>query len=135
VYVYQTYNDLVNGTVYNRIVRILASGNTGVSYTVILRMLPLGATIHNGGVIAFGPDGKLYAVVGENGIPARSQDPLSPMGKVLRMNSDGTAPSDNPFYGNPAWYNLDYPHAHRHTFGLAFHTIPGREHVPENGTN
>ena len=38
LYVYQTYNDLVNGTVYNRIVRILANGNTGVSYTVILRM-------------------------------------------------------------------------------------------------
>src|SRR2546426_730402 len=135
VYAYQTYNDLVNGTVYNRIVRIVASGNTGVSYIVILRMPPLGATIHNGGVIAFGPDGKLYAVVGENGIPARSQDPLSPMGKVLRMNSDGTAPSDNPFYGNPAWYNLTYTYGHRNMFGLAFHPITGRVYVTENGPN
>src|SRR2546425_460706 len=135
VYVYQTYNDLVNGTVYNRIVRILASGNTGVSYTVILRMPPLGATIHNGGVIAFGPDGKLYAVVGENGIPARSQDPLSPMGKVLRMNSNGTAPSDNPFYANPAWYNLTYTYGHRNMFGLAFHPITSRVYVTENGPN
>src|SRR5881628_3748752 len=56
LYAYQTYDDIVNGTVYNRIVRILANGNTGVSYTVILRMPPLGATIHNGGVIAFGPE-------------------------------------------------------------------------------
>ena len=135
LYVYQTYNDLVNGTVYNRIVRILASGNTGVSYTVILPMPPLGATIHNGGVIAFGPDGKLYAVVGENGIPARSQDPLSPMGKVLRMNSNGTAPSDNPFYANPAWYNLTYTYGHRNMFGLAFHPITGRVFVTENGPN
>ena len=135
VYAYQTYNDLVNGTVYNRIVRIVASGNTGVSYIVILRMPPLGATIHNGGVIAFGPDGKLYAVVGENGIPARSQDPLSPMGKVLRMNSDGTAPSDNPFYGNPAWYSLTYTYGHRNMFGLAFHPITGRVYVTENGPN
>jgi len=135
VYVYQTYNDLVNGTVYNRIVRILASGNTGVSYTVILRMPPLGATIHNGGVIAFGPDGKLYAVVGENGIPAQSQDPLGPMGKVLRMESNGSAPPDNPFYGNPAWYNLTYTYGHRNMFGLAFHPITGRVFVTENGPN
>src|SRR5439155_1498732 len=135
VYAYQTYNDLVNGTVYNRIVRILASGNTGVSYTVILRMPPLGATIHNGGVIAFGPDGKLYAVVGENGIQARSQDPLGPMGKVLRMNSNGSAPPDNPFYGNPAWYNLTYTYGHRNMFGLAFHPITGRVYVTENGPN
>ena len=135
VYAYQTYNDLVNGTVYNRIVQILASGNTGVSYTVILRMPPLGATIHNGGVIAFGPDGKLYAVVGENGIQARSQDPLGPMGKVLRMDSNGSAPPDNPFYGNPAWYNLTYTYGHRNMFGLAFHPITGRVYVTENGPN
>src|SRR5436309_2405892 len=135
VYAYQTYNDLVNGTVYNRIVRILASGNTGVSHTVILRMPPLGATIHNGGVIAFGPDGKLYAVVGENGIQARSQDPLGPMGKVLRMNSNGSAPPDNPFYGNPAWYNLTYTYGHRNMFGLVFHPITGRVYVTENGPN
>jgi len=135
LYVYQTYNDLVNGTVYNRIVRILANGNTGVSYTVILRMPPLGATIHNGGVIAFGPDGKLYAVVGENGIQARSQDPLSPMGKVLRMETNGSAPPDNPFYGNPAWYNLTYTYGHRNMFGLAFHPITGRVFVTENGPN
>ncbi len=136
VYAYQTYNDVTNGTIYNRIVRIPASGNTGVSYTVILRMPPLsGATNHNGGVIAFGPDGKLYAVVGENAIPARSQEPLSPMGKVLRMEVNGSAPIDNPFYGNPAWFNLTYTYGHRNMFGLAFHPFTGRAYVTENGPN
>jgi len=136
VYAYQTYNDLANGTIYNRIVRILASGNTGVSYTVILRMPPLSsATNHNGGVIAFGPDGKLYAVVGENANPSLSQDPMSPMGKVLRMYSNGSAPPDNPFYNNPAWYNLTYTYGHRNMFGLAFHPITGRVFVTENGPN
>src|SRR3989454_10365890 len=136
VYAYQTYNDLANGTIYNRIVRILASGNTGVSYTVILRMPPLSsATNHNGGVIAFGPDGKLYAVVGENANPSLSQDPMSPMGKVLRMYSNGSAPPDNPFYNNPAWYNLTYTYGHRNMFGLAFHPITGRVYVTENGPN
>ena len=133
VYAYQTYNDVTNGTTYNRIVRIRASGNVGVSYTVILRLPPLSAAIHNGGVIGFGPDGKLYAVVGENGNQSRSQDPLSPMGKVLRMESNGSAPTDNPFYNNPSWYNLTYTYGHRNMFGLAFHPMTGRVYVTENG--
>jgi hypothetical protein len=97
-------------------------------------MPPLsGATNHNGGVIAFGPDKKLYAVVGENANMALSQDPLSPMGKVLRMNTDGSAPSDNPFYGNANWNPLVYTYGHRNMFGLAFHPVTGRAYVTENG--
>src|SRR5256712_3255989 len=136
VYAYQTYNDVANGTTYNRIVRILASGNLGVSYTVILRMPTLSsATNHNGGVIGFGPDDKLYAVVGENANPSLSQDPLSPMGKVLRMETNGSAPPDNPFYNNPSWYNLIYTYGHRNMFGLAFNPFTGRVFVTENGPN
>src|SRR2546425_663560 len=136
VYAYQTYNDVTNGTTYNRIVRILASGNVGISYTVILRLPPLSsATNHNGGVIGFGPDSKLYAVVGENANPSLSQDPLSPMGKVLRMEVNGSAPPDNPFYNNPSWYNLTYTYGHRNMFGLAFHPFTGRVYVKENGPN
>ena len=134
VYAYQTYDDVTSGTIYNRIVRITANGNLGTSYTVILRLPPLsGATNHNGGVIAFGSDGKLWAVVGENANPSLSQNPLSPLGKVLRMNSDGTAPTDNPFYGNPAWFNLTYTYGHRNMFGLAFHPVTHRAYVTENG--
>ena len=134
VYAYQTYDDTGNGTIYNRIVRIVANGNAGVSHAVVLRMPPLsGATNHNGGAIAFGPDRKLYAVVGENANPSLSQDPMSPMGKVLRMNPDGSAPIDNPFYGNPNWNNLTYTYGHRNMFGLAFHPTNGRAYVTENG--
>ncbi len=136
VYAYQTYNDVTNGTTYNRIVRILASGNVGISYTVILRLPPLSsATNHNGGVIGFGPDSKLYAVVGENANPSLSQDPLSPMGKVLRMEVNGSAPPDNPFYNNPSWFNLTYTYGHRNMFGLAFHPLTDRVYVTENGPN
>src|SRR5437867_2550964 len=136
VYAYQTYNDMLNGTVYNRIVRILASGNTGTSFQVILAMPPLSvATNHNGGVIAFGPDRKLYAVVGENANPSLAQDLTSPMGKVLRMNSDGSAPTDNPYYGNPTTNNLIYTYGHRNMFGLAFHPVTNRIYVTENGPN
>src|SRR5438034_9479342 len=93
-----------SGTTYNRILRIRATGNMSVSYSEILRMPPLsGALNHNGGVIPFGPDKKLYAVVGENANIALAQDALSPTANVLRTNSDGTSPSDNHFSGNASW--------------------------------
>ena len=136
VYAYQTFNDVPNGTVYNRIVRIMASGDTGVAMEVILAMPPLsGATNHNGGVIAFGPDRKLYAVVGENANPALSQNPMSVLGKVLRLNPDGTAPADNPFYGSLTWDNRIFTYGHRNMFGLAFHPFTNRVYVTENGPN
>ena len=137
VYAYQTYDEPpVLGTIYNRIVRIQASGNVGVAMEVLLAMPPLSAaTNHNGGVIAFGPDGKLYAVVGENANIALAQNQLSPMGKVLRMNPDGSVPTDNPFFGNPAWHPLIFTYGHRNMFGLAFHPDTNGIFVTENGPN
>ena len=61
------------------------------------------ATIHNGGRIAFGPDGKLYAGVGDAGDSALAQDRGSLNGKILRMNPDGGVPDDNPFGGSLVW--------------------------------
>ncbi len=134
VYAYQTYNDAANATIYNRIVRISANGNVGTFDSVILPMPPLsGATNHNGGVIAFGPDGKLWAVVGENANPSLAQNPMSLLGKVLRMNSDGSAASDNPFYGSLSWENRVYTYGHRNMFGIAWHPVTGRAYVTENG--
>lgn len=135
VYAYHTFNDRENGTVYNRIVQITADGDTGVTHTVILRMPPLSsATNHNGGVIAFGPDDRmLYAVVGENADPALSQDPSSPMGKVLRMTREGWAPPDNPFVNDTRWFNLTYTYGHRNMFGLAFHPLGDGILSTENG--
>src|SRR5437870_3145241 len=136
VYAYQTYNDVANRTIYNRIVRILANGNVGTSPTVILQMPPLSAaTNHNGGVIAFGPDRKLWAVVGENANPSLAQDRMSRLGKVLRMNSDGSPPPDNPFYGSLSVENLIYTYGHRNMFGIAWHPVTGRAYVTENGPN
>ncbi|TLZ68224.1 MAG: PQQ-dependent sugar dehydrogenase [Methanobacteriota archaeon] len=136
VYAYQTYNDAANASTYNRIVRIQASGDTGGSLSVILQMPPLSsATNHNGGVIAFGPDGKLWAVVGENADPNLSQDHMSLLGKVLRMNSDGSAAAGNPFYGSLSWENRVYTYGHRNMFGLTWHPVTGRAYVTENGPN
>src|SRR5439155_5396798 len=95
VYVYYTRDDAANGTVYNRIVRIRSSGSIGIGMDV-LRDRIAASTIHNSGVIEFGPDGKLYALVGDAANSASAQDLSGPTGKVLRINPDGTVPSDNP---------------------------------------
>ena len=53
---------------------------------------------HNGGALDFGPDGKLYLTTGDGAVPGDSQDLLSDSGKVIRVNKDGSIPTDNPFF-------------------------------------
>ena len=53
---------------------------------------------HNGGALDFGPDGKLYVTTGDGAVPGDSQDLLSHSGKVMRVNKDGSIPTDNPFF-------------------------------------
>lgn len=70
---------------------------------------------HNGGRIAIGPDNKLYATVGDAGQPDRAQDMASLNGKILRMNLDGSVPSDNPFPSS-----LVYTLGHRNPQGITW---------------
>jgi glucose/arabinose dehydrogenase len=80
----------------------------------ILRDIPTG-TYHNGGRIAFGPDGMLYAGTGESGQTQLAQDMSSLGGKILRMTPDGEPPADNPVAGS-----LVYSPGHRNVQGLAW---------------
>jgi glucose/arabinose dehydrogenase len=96
VYVYYT---ATTPATHNRVSRFTANGDValGASEVAILDLNNLsGATNHNGGAIHFGPDGKLYIAVGENANSANSQTVGNLLGKILRINSDGTIPSDNP---------------------------------------
>jgi glucose/arabinose dehydrogenase len=96
VYVYYT----VPGTpAHNRVTRFTANGDVAAagSETVILELDNLtDAGNHNGGAIHFGPDGKLYVAVGENANAANAQSLNNRLGKMLRINADGSLPSDNP---------------------------------------
>jgi glucose/arabinose dehydrogenase len=70
---------------------------------------------HNGGRIAFGPDGMLHVATGDAAEPARSADPSSTAGKILRVTPDGEVPEDNPEPGSPV-FSL----GHRNVQGLAW---------------
>jgi glucose/arabinose dehydrogenase len=99
----------------NRIVRIRLDGdtlNTGTEQILLTGILR--NKFHDGGRLRFGPDGKLYASTGDaqNGDNAQNKNSLN--GKVLRLNTDGSVPSDNPF-GNYVW-----SYGHRNPQGLGF---------------
>jgi glucose/arabinose dehydrogenase len=79
------------------------------------------AVIHNGGDIKFGPDGKLYIAVGDGGTPTLAQSQNSLFGKILRINSDGSVPTDNPFYStNQGIYKSIYAYGLRNPFTFDF---------------
>ncbi len=99
----------------NRIVRIkYENDKLTLSSEQILLSGILRNKFHNGGRLRFGPDGKLYASTGDaqNGDNAQNKSSLN--GKILRLNPDGSVPSDNPF-GNYVW-----SYGHRNPQGLAF---------------
>jgi glucose/arabinose dehydrogenase len=105
VYVYYT---ATTPAIHNRISRFTANGNVAVpnSEWVLLNLDNLStATNHNGGAIHFAADGTLFAGVGENANGANAQTLGNLLGKLLRINADGTIPTDNPFYGQTTGNN------------------------------
>ena len=112
----------------NRVVRMRFDGRALSDQSPILTGIPAGS-IHDGGRIAFGPDGKLYVATGESGNPALAQDRSSLGGKILRINPDGSIPADNPDPASPVW-----SFGHRNIQGLAWDSA-GRLWATEYGAN
>jgi len=110
----------------SRIVRFELGGDAAPE--VVLAGITRGE-IHNGGRIAFGPDGMLYATVGDGGFPERAQDPSSLNGKILRITPDG-----DPAPGNPVSGSAIYSLGHRNPQGLAWDSR-GRLFAAEFGQN
>ncbi len=98
----------------NRIVKARLQGGRRGNPTVILDGIPVGG-IHDGGRLAFGPDGYLYASTGETGDRALAQDKGTLAGKILRITTDGEPAPGNPFPGSAIW-----SFGHRNVQGLAF---------------
>jgi glucose/arabinose dehydrogenase len=122
VYFYYTGVDLLN-----HLVRFDASGDVGAAgpFQIFATQTP-SELLHVGGSIAFGPDGKIYVAVGDNGQPSNAQDLSNPYGKILRLNSDGSIPSDNPFAGQPGRNGAIWAYGFRNPWRFQFDAATGR---------
>lgn len=117
-----------SSTLTNRVDVYTLAGDNLTKQTTILADIPA-ASNHNGGGIAFGPDGKLYITTGDAAKRNLAQDTSSLAGKILRLNDDGSTPSDNPFN------NLVWSYGHRNPQGIAWDGQGGLwavEHGPSN---
>ena len=89
--------------------------------TTIWRQTPPGGRGQPGGIIAFDPEGKhLFLTVGDRQQPETAQDPKQARGKLLRLNLDGSTPSDNPQAAEGGVLGETWTTGHRNPYGLAF---------------
>ena len=137
-YVYVCYTTRSPGA-HGRLSRLTADGDlVRPDSEVVLMELPdlEGATIHMGGAIQFGPDGKLYLSVGDNAKPTRAQLLDNVCGKILRLNRDGTIPNDNPFYAQTTGDSRAiWAYGLRNPFTTAFQPGTGRFFINDVGQN
>ena len=135
VYVYYT---TAASPIHNRVSRFTANGDVAVagSETPLLELDILGATNHNGGAMHFGADGKLYIAVGENATPSNAQTLGNLLGKMLRINADGTIPTDNPFYNSATGKNRAiWALGLRNPYTFNFQPGTGRMFINDVGQN
>ncbi len=138
VYVYYT---TATAPIHNRVSRFTASSSNpdvvqAGSELPILDLPTLSASVHNGGAIHFGTDGRLYVAVGENAVPANAQSLDTPLGKLLRINANGSIPTDNPFYSQTTGVDRAiWALGLRNPFTFAVDPATGRIHVNDVGAN
>jgi len=138
-YVYLYHTVVAGGVSHNQVSRFTANGDVAAaaSEQVLIDLPALSsASNHNGGAMHFGIDGKLYIGVGENAAPAKAQDLADPFGKLLRFNSDGGIPLDNPFYATQSGLaRAVWAYGLRNPFTFAVQPGTGRIHINDVGQN
>ena len=136
VYIYYT---ATTPAIHNRVSRVTANGDVAVagSESILLELDNLsGATNHNGGALHFGPDGKLYIAVGENANGNNSQTLTNLLGKILRIDSNGAIPTDNPFFNQTSGRNRAiWALGLRNPFTFGFQNGTGRMFINDVGQN
>ena len=109
------------------LVRFRVHGGSGSGLRILIATPASASPYHNGGRIAFGPDGKLYVMIGEGHNPTNAQDLSSNLrGKILRLDPDGSAAAGNPL-------GRIWSFGHRNSYGFAFDPRTGRLFETENG--
>jgi len=122
----------------NRVSRFTVSGNSALpeSELVLWQDIVDAREEHHGGALAFGVDGKLFISLGEQFNPDEAQDLRSYHGKLLRINPDGTVPTDNPFYdGNGPNLDAIWALGLRNPFRMSVDPVTGRLYIGDVGGN
>lgn len=125
VYLYYTATRIGRAPA-NRIVRFFEANNALVDAVTILDDIPANR-VHDGGRLRFGPDGSLYATVGDVGTRPSAQDLGVLSGKILRISREGMTPEDNPFASQV------YSYGHRNPQGIDWHPVSGDLWATEHG--
>lgn len=144
VYLYYTQSDKDGGTpIVNTIKRYTWNGSTLKFNKNIISLPATPGPNHNGGKIEFGPDGKLYAFVGELNRNEQTSNyrntAINRIGSILRLNPSGSSVTTNPFYNaanagtSKAALNDIYAYGIRNSFGMAFDPASGFLWESENG--
>lgn len=131
---YNASNPNNDSVVYRYTMTSPTSANPN-SATLILGPIDQPQTNHNGGMIAFGPDGKLYVALGDGGngndtgsghvSGGNGQSGANLLGKILRINDDGSIPSDNPFVGTGSFMNEIFHYGLRNPWRFSFDSETG----------
>jgi glucose/arabinose dehydrogenase len=135
IYLYYT---VPGSPAHNRISRFTANGDAALtgSEQIILELDPLStATNHNGGAMHFGKDGKLYVAVGENAKGTNAQNLDTYLGKLLRINKDGSVPAGNPFPTGSEQRRRIWSLGLRNPYTFSIHPVTGRILVNDVGQN
>ncbi|MFT3786484.1 MAG: PQQ-dependent sugar dehydrogenase [Tepidisphaeraceae bacterium] len=130
IYLSECYGDQDHN--FSRVVRYREDQNKLVEPRPLITDIPAFWN-HNGGRIKFGPDRKLYLTTGDADKPPLAQDLKSVAGKILRLNTDGTAPADNPFVGRDDALPVIWSYGHRNPQGLTWQPSSNALFAPEHG--
>lgn len=117
----------------NQVLRYTVVGDALAFDRYVVRDGMAAASNHDGCRVRFGPDGKLWVTMGDAGNGNNAQDPNSLNGKVLRVNSDGTIPNDNPLIPGAVARSAVFTWGNRNPQGLAFEPGTGRVFEVEHG--
>jgi glucose/arabinose dehydrogenase len=132
-FLYVCASRLDQGEWRNEVLRYRASATALAVDTTILRAGIVASGLHDACRMRFGPDGKLWIATGDGGVPARAQDPASLNGKVLRINADGSVPTDNPTLKGQAAPSAVFALGLRNPGGMAFDPRTGTGFVIDAG--
>lgn len=130
VYFYYTGTDT-----FNHLVRFNAATDTATGQTQLYQTSSPSEQLHVGGTVRFGPDGKLYFAIGDNGYGPNAQNLSNPHGKIMRINKDGTIPTDNPFYGQVGKLPEIWAYGLRNPWRFVFDSASGKMYDGDVGAD